>query len=207
MRLLLFAALFVFAALTKPISSFGQVDSTNLPLFIIDTNGAAIQDEPKVPAKLKIIYKPSAYNHPQDPANVYDGDIGIEIRGHYSATLPQKPYGLETRDDSGENLNVPLFQMPKENDWILLANYNDKTFMRNTLALKLSREMGHYAPRTQFCEVIVNGTYQGIYVFTEKIKRDKNRVDISKLEPDENDGDDLTGGYIFKVDYYDATDS
>lgn len=164
-------------------------------------------DEPKISGALKIIYHENQYNHPEDSANIYYGDIGIEIRGRYSASLPQKPYGFETRDGLGENLNVPLFHMPPENDWILLANYNDKTFMRNSLAFELFRKMGHYAPRTQFVEVLVNGYYQGIYVFTEKIKRDLGRVNISKLSADENSGDDLTGGYIIKVDYFNDNDS
>ena len=179
-----------------------QLDSTNLPLFIIDTYGQPIQDEPKTDATLKIIYSQNKFSHPSDTATMYDGNIGIEIRGKYSASLPQKPYGFETRDSLGESLNVPLFHMPEENDWILLANYNDKTFMRNALSFKLFNEMGHYAPRTQFAEVIVNNQYTGIYVLTEKIKRDANRVNISKLNPDENDGDNVTGGYIIKVDYY-----
>jgi len=186
---------------------FAQLDSTNIPLFIIDTNSGSIVDEPKIPADLKIIYKEHSYNHPEETGNIYNGKIGIEIRGKYSASLPQKPYGIETRDEFGENLNIPLFHMPAENDWILLANYNDKTFMRNALSFELFRKMGHYAPRTQFCEVIVNGNYKGIYVFTESIKVDKGRVDISKLNPDENAGDDVTGGYIIKLDYYNDFDS
>jgi hypothetical protein len=176
-------------------------------VFIIDTHGREIVDEPKIDADLKIIYAEQHYNHPGDTGNIYDGKIGIEIRGRYSASLPQKPYGIETRNALGENLNVPLFHMPNENDWILLANYNDKTFMRNSLTFELFRKMGHYAPQTQFCEVVVNTFYQGIYVFTEKIKRDKGRVDIAKLNPDEISGDDLTGGYIIKVDYYDDSNS
>lgn len=184
-----------------------QFDSTNLPLFIIETNGLNIPDEPKIKANLKIIHKKDSYNHTTDEANIYDGVIGIEIRGRYSASLPQKPFGLETRDADGNNLNVSLLGMPQENDWILLANYNDKTFMRNSLTFDLFRKMDHYAPRTHHCEVLVNGNYQGIYVFTEKIKRDKNRVNIATLNPEENSGDDLTGGYIIKVDYYNASDS
>ena len=62
--------------------------------------------------------------------------------------------------------------------------------------------MGHYAPRTRHCELVVNGSYQGIYVLTEKIKRDKNRVDIATLDVYESSGDDVSGGYIFKTDYY-----
>jgi len=97
--------------------------------------------------------------------------------------------------------------MPVENDWILLANYNDKTFLRNSLAFEIFRKMGHYAPRTQYCEILLNGNYQGIYVLTEKIKRDRGRVNIANLGEDENDGDDITGGYIFKIDYFNNNDS
>jgi hypothetical protein len=138
---------------------------------------------------------------------VYDGNIGIEIRGSYSASLPQKPYAVETRDITQNDSAVALFGFPEESDWVLLANYNDKVFMRNALAFKLFNEMGQYASRTRFCEVTVNGVYQGIYVFGEKIKRDDGRVDIDKLDPDENSGEPLTGGYIFKIDYWDNQNS
>jgi hypothetical protein len=182
---------------------------SDIPLVVIETNGGfPIPDEMKIKAHMKIIDAgPGEWNTPLDSGNVYDGNIGIEIRGAYSSSLPQKPYGFETRDSVGGNLNVPLLGMPEENDWILLANYNDKSFLRNSLAGYVFREMGHYAPRTRHCEVLVNGTYQGIYVLTEKIKRDKNRVDIATLDVIENSGDDVTGGYIFKTDYYSSGDS
>ncbi len=192
-------------------SGFCQVpgiSSSNLPLVVINTNGVPIPDVPKIQANMKIISNETGIlNKPTDPGNVYDGNIGIEIHGAYSATLPQKPYGFETRDVTGAKLNVSLLGMPAENDWILLANYNDKTFMRNTLAFELFRKLGHYAPRTRTVEVILNNTYQGIYILTEKIKRDKGRVDISKLTNTDIDGDNVSGGYIFKIDYYDASNS
>ena len=155
---------------------------------------------------MKIInYEPLRRNRVTDSANVYDGYVGIEIRGSYSATLPQKPYGFETRDGSGNNLNVPILNMPAENDWVLIANYNDKVFMRNTLAFDLFSKMGHYQPHTQLCELDSNGVYEGIYVLTEKIKRDKGRVDIAKLTATDTSGDNLTGGYIIKIDNTDGT--
>jgi len=183
--------------------------SSDIPLVVIETPGSmSIPDEPKLTARMRIIdHGPGQLNRDTDPGNVYDGAVGIEIRGSYSASLPQKPFGFETRDAGGENLNVPLLGLPAENDWILLANYNDKSFLRNALAGHIFRQMGHYAPRTRHVEVVVNGSYEGIYVLTEKIKRDKNRVDIATLNPDENSGDELTGGYIFKNDYYTEADS
>jgi hypothetical protein len=184
-------------------------NSSNLPVVVINTpGGESIPDEPKITADMKIICNGSGkINNISDPGNIYSGKVGIEIRGRYSASLPQKPYGFETRDASGGNLNVPILGMPAENDWVLTANYNDKAFLRNYLAFDLFRKMGHYATRTAYCEVVVNGDYQGIYLLGEKIKRDSNRVDIAKLNPDENEGDDLTGGYIFVNDYYTLSDS
>ncbi len=146
---------------------------------------------------------PGQINHVTDPGNIYTGKIGIEVRGSYSASLPQKPYAIETRDINQNDSAVSLFGFPEESDWVLLANYNDKVFMRNVLAFKLFNETGHYASRTRFAEVTVNGVYNGIYIFGEKIKRDEGRVDIAKLTPDENSGEPLTGGYIFKIDYWD----
>ncbi len=182
------------------------LDSSNLPIILIDTHGQIIPDGTKITARMKIINnEPLRRNHVTDSANVYDGYVGIEIRGSFSATLPQKPYGFETRDSLGNNLNVPIINMPAENDWVLIANYNDKVFMRNTLAFDLFTKMGHYQPHTQLCELDSNGVYEGIYVLTEKIKRDKNRVDISKLTVTDTSGDNLTGGYIIKVDNTDGS--
>lgn len=180
---------------------------SNLPLVVITTNGQTIPDEPKVDMHMKIMDFSPFLNHPTDPGNFYDGDAGIEIRGSYSASLPQKPYGIETRDSLGMNNNISILNMPSENDWILLPNYNDKTFLRNIVAFDLFEKMGHYAPRTLLCEVILDNTYEGIYVFTEKIKRDNDRVDIRVTDSLDISGDSLTGGYIFKVDYWNPSDS
>jgi len=195
--------LWINHALAQDISKF----STDLPLIIIDTDGQTIVDEPKVTATMKIISNTSGLNHFTDEANDYDGLVGIELRGSTSQSYPQKPYLFETRDVGGENRNVSILGLPVENDWILLSNYNDKSFMRNILGYELFRKLGYYAPRSRLVDVIVNNEYRGIYVLTEKIKRDKNRVDIAKLKEDDNSGEELTGGYIFKVDYWNNYDS
>lgn len=175
--------------------------SSNLPIIIINTSGQTIQDEPKITASMGIIDNGMGNrNEVTDPYNNYNGKIGIEIRGSSSQMFPKKQYGIELHNDAGEGINWSLLGMPAEEDWVLFAPYNDKSLMRDAMAYKLGRELGRYAPRTRFCEVIINDQYQGIYVLIEKIKRDKNRVDVSKLTPDEISGDDLTGGYIIKID-------
>ena len=67
--------------------------------------------------------------------------------------------------------------------------------------------MGRYAPRSKFVELYLNDEYRGVYVLMEKIKRDKNRVAISALNPDENSGDNVTGGYILKFDWAETGDN
>ncbi len=181
--------------------------STELPLIIINTNGKTILDEPKIMATMKIIANKNGINKFTDAANDYNGYIGIEFRGSSSQNYPPKPYAIETRNADGSNNDVSILGMPEENDWVLLSNYNDKSFMRNILGYKLFQALGNYAPRAQLVDVIVNGSYQGIYLLTEKIKRDKNRVDIAKLKDDDNDGEEVTGGYVFKIDYWNGYDS
>ena len=173
---------------------------SNLPIVIIDTNDEEIVNDPRIIAHMGIINNETGMNHMGDPFNGYDGQISIEIRGSSSQNFPKKQYALETQDSEGENLNVPILGMPEENDWILHAPYSDKSLLRNYLAYELARDMGNYASRTRFCELVINGDYKGLYIFMEKIKQDNNRVDISKLEPDETSGDNLTGGYIVKID-------
>lgn len=176
--------------------------SSNLPIVILDTYGQVIPDDPKIPAGLKIYDNgPGVRNYISDPPQ-FDGHSGIEIRGSSSQMFPKKSYGFETWDALGNSIDTSLLNMPAESDWILNANYTDKSLMRNTLAYQVWQNMGHYATRYQFVELVLNGQYKGVYIFSEKIKRDKNRVNISKLSPDQNTGDLVTGGYIFKVDKF-----
>ncbi|MEL1234363.1 MAG: CotH kinase family protein, partial [Candidatus Neomarinimicrobiota bacterium] len=177
-------------------------DESNLPLIIIDTYGAEIPDEPRIPAYMGIIDNESGVNQLTDDFNDYDGHITIERRGNSSQWNDKRPYRFETVDQDGENNNVALLGMPEENDWVLYAPWQDKTMIRNVLAYQLSNDMGRYASRTRYVELYLNGDYQGIYVLMEKIKRDNNRVNISKLNPEEIEGDDLTGGYILKFDWF-----
>lgn len=185
------------------------IQDSNLPIVIINTdNNADIPDEPKVGGKMTIIYHGSMQrNYISDTSNMtyinYKGRIAIEKRGSssQSGTNPGKySYSFETRTLSEANNNVSLIGMPPDNDWVLYSGIFDKALIRNMLSYSLSNKIGRYAPRTLPCELILNGDYIGIYFITEKIKRDKNRVDITKMETTDNSGENVTGGYLFKVD-------
>jgi hypothetical protein len=183
-------------------------ESSELPIVMINTLGQTIIQETKIACMMDIKYNgPGSITFINDFANVYSGHIGIEIRGLSSAGYPQRPYGIETQDEWGENNNVSILGMPAENDWVLLSNFNDRSLLKNLLAYKLFGEMGNYSPRAQLCEVIVDSSYKGIYVFGEKLKRDSNRVDIAKLTELDLADDDLTGGYILTQNYWNSNNS
>ena len=175
--------------------------SSNLPIVSINTGGQTILDDIRIVADMGIIYNLNgARNYLTDPFNDYDNKISIELRGSSSQSFPKKSFSLETQDALGNNNNVSIMDMPVENDWTLIAPYSDKSLIRNVITYHLGEKLGGYAPRTKLCEVILNDVYQGVYVFTEKIKRDNDRVDIAKLDFDDTAGDSLTGGYIIKID-------
>lgn len=174
---------------------------SNLPIVIINTQGVAIPDDPKITARMGIIDNgPGNINNISDSCNGYNGLIGIEIRGQSTQMFPKESYGFETRDSLGENLDVSLLGFPEENDWILYAPYTDKSLMRNVITFEMGHRLGDYCTRTAYCEVVINNDYKGIYVLMEKVKKDKHRVDVATLNPDEITGDDVSGGYILSVD-------
>lgn len=191
----------ILSFVVAPILTLAQdFTDSNLPIVIIDTDGGVtIPDEPKVLANMKIIWhQDGSRNYMSDANNPeflnYDGRIGIERRGSSSQMPDKKPYGLETlMDDDITNNNVSLLGMPKENDWILNSLAFDQTGMRDVISYELSEKLGQYTPRRVYCEVVINGQYNGLYVFMEKIKADDGRVNIDK-----------DGGHIVQTDRTDG---
>ncbi len=191
LKILLF--LCVFSALSFHL---GAVDLTtsNLPIICIDTNGKSIPDEPKIEAQMCIYWQPGSVSSTSDDSTNYEGYIGIEKRGNSSQTWPKKPYKVETRNADGSNLNISLIGLPKENDWVFHAPYVDKTLLRNALIYRLLNEMGWYAPRYRFCELILNDDYQGVYVLIESLKVDEKRLDLTEAS-----ATDLSGSYLLEL--------
>lgn len=179
-----------------------QLDSTHLPIIIIETDEFGIQYKRiKTDATIGIISNSAGkYNLPEDEYNNHSGNISIEMRGESSSHYPKQSFDIELKTTMNEDTAVELLGMPKESDWILQGPFADKSQIRNALMYELARKTGRYAPRTEFCEVIMNGEYVGLYNLVEKIKRDKDRIDINKMHTDEISGESLTGGYILKYD-------
>ncbi|MEM7231657.1 MAG: CotH kinase family protein [Planctomycetota bacterium] len=198
-------------------SELREFDSS-LPLVIVDTMGFDIhrESEPGEPRPLRPTLSVFVDTAEQSgrasltgPAE-YAGFSGMRVRGQSTSQYPKKQYALETWSDDREDRAVSLLGFPRESDWVLQAPYSDKTLMRNHLMYSWSREIGRYAARTRFVEVFVNrnggsireSDYAGVYVFMEKIKRDRNRVDIARLDPSDSEEPEINGGYLLKKDWY-----
>ena len=188
------------------------LESSNLPIVLIETSGGQeIPDEPKITAHMSIIDNGEGVrNFVVDASNAsslnYDGSIKIEVRGSSSKILPKKQYALTTYNEVGEKANISLLDLPVENDWILNGFAYDPSLMRDYISYQLSLQIGQYASRGVYCEVVLNGVYQGIYVLQEKLKADDNRIDIKKIGTTDNSGELLTGGYITKADKTEGAD-
>ncbi len=179
----------------------GDTLKSTLPLIKINTSGQAIPDEPKIKVDLGIINPGKGQiSTPFDEPNDYHGMAGFELRGSSSQMFPKKAFGFETWRVFGVDTSVSILGMPAESDWVLHAPYSDKSLIRNALTYYLFERFGHYSPRNHFCEVFVNEEYMGLFLMVEKIKRDKNRVDIASLTENDISGLPLTGGYIVKID-------
>lgn len=197
-KLFPFVFLFLFNLLSAQTVDFQE---SNLPIIVINTGGQEIPETVKITAGMSIIDNgPGQINHPTDPPNGYNGLIGIELRGASSLTFEKKNYSIETRDLAGDDLKVPLLGMPPESDWALIGPLNDKSLLRDMLAYWLAGRVMPWAPRTRYVEAMLNGDYIGVYLLTETVKRDPNRVDIAKLKDSDLAGDSLTGGYLLAFD-------
>ena len=198
------------------VSSFSVSSQTftdsNLPIVIIttdlDSNNQPLEilDDPRILASMKVIKHPDGSRNYLSDANTaaflnYNGRINIEIRGSTSQTLPKKGYGLTTlKADNVSNNNVSLLGMPSENDWILNGLAFDPSLIRDYLSYNLSRQIGEYATRTSYCEVVINGEYRGLYLLQEKIKAGTGRVNVLKIATTDIALPNVSGGYITKSD-------
>ena len=165
-----------------------NVTYSGLPVLFINTPGGA-----EVPDKhsdwlsgTEIVL----YN--SDWTVDYEGTTGMRGRGNSTWHYPKKPYAFKL-DSKAEILG-----MPKHKRWVLLANWMDRTLLRNRISFAIAMKTGlAWTPHGEFVEVFLNGEFLGNYYLCEHIKIDKNRVNIDELEDD-----DVDSGYIFELDSY-----
>ena len=176
-------------------NNFENLPKTGLPIVVINTVNAepiVSKDDWKEGAKMSIINSDMTFD--------YQGTLSIKGRGNTTWSYPKKPYALKLDSKS------KILGMPKHKRWCLLANWMDRTMIRNAVAFEIARKCPglEWTPRGEFVEVVLNGTHIGNYYLCEQIKVDKNRVDIEELDNTVTEGDGITGGFIMELDtYYD----
>ena len=165
--------------------------SSGIPSVYINTEGGApiLDKENYVEATIKI-----------DGDGKYDnfeGKTSIRGRGNSTWGMPKKPYKLKL------DTKAPLFGMNSHREWAVLANYFDKTFLRNITAFEISRiaEMS-WTPSSVSFELYLNEAYQGVYTMTEQVTVSKDRFDIELVKPTDISGEALTGGYFLELDFH-----
>lgn len=119
----------------------------------------------------------------------------IKGRGNSTWALPKKPYKLKLNTKAG------LLGMPADKEWVLLANYSDKSLLRNALAFEMSRRVGmKYTPEWRFVELDINGEYLGNYLLVEPVEISDDRLNLKKLDPDDVSDREISGGYLLEID-------
>jgi hypothetical protein len=196
----------IYTVLDDDLANF----SSNLPLVFVNSFGTSIPHERKIEGAVQVVDGGKERTKWTSTVD-FSGRCLINVRGRASLRYPKNSFTVKTINGEGDPANVSILGFPPESDWVLYAPFPDKTLMRDVLAYELHREMGHWAPRTKFVEVFVNQTgkkvsrrdYVGVYVFEEKIKRDKAASMLRSSSLKDDSEPRITGGYIFKKDHTD----
>ncbi len=110
---------------------------------------------------------------------IIEAEGEIKGRGNASWGLPQKPYNIKFYD------KTDMFGMGAAKKWVLITLFYDKTLLRNYLTLNLAKTVSSGPEMDcRFVEVFFNGEYNGLYLLTEKVEDDDERVDIKKKNGD-----------------------
>lgn len=164
-----------------PIPDDESEKTTNgLPIIHIDTENQVdiTSKDYYVNGTIRIIEnrEPLGYNE-------FESDMKIKGRGNSTWGAPKKPYKIKF------DKKTSLLGEPADTEWVLLANYKDKTMLRNETAFSMGRMSNlDYTPRSHFVELYLNGTYKGTYQLTEQLKIANNRVNVG------------VDGYLLEID-------
>lgn len=163
---------------------------------VLDKAQNPIANKEKVSAKVEYFDNKTQNNHLTDMPIVSENAL-TSIRGASSREFDKKNYNIKfMNEDLSNNKNIGLSGMVEDSDWVLHGPYIDKSLIRNYLSYNLAGEIMDYAPNVRFCELFLNGEYQGLYLLTEKINyNSKGRINLSKT-----DSKLINTSYIVKLD-------
>lgn len=144
------------------------VPYTGLPRIIIETlDNTPIADKvTDIPARLQV------FGETEAETSVYD--ITIRGRGNLTWSYSKKPYTFNFSDKES------LLGMPKAKKWLMIANFRDRTLIKNALSLEIARQFDYsWQSHGKYADVYLNKAFIGNYFICEKIQVQKNRLDLS----------------------------
>lgn len=170
---------------------------TGLPkLYISTENNQAINSKENY-VKASFSLDPNS----KFDCGIFSGTGKIRGRGNSTWGMAKKPYKIKFDNP------VKILGLPAQKEWVLLANYADKSLIRTTLAFELSKRLNmKFTPSSRFVEVFLNGSHLGNYMITDQLEIGENRVDIKKLHSADVDEQTITGGYLLEIDYRSKTE-
>lgn len=164
---------------------------TGIPRIVIETDDYQLikNREIEVPARLQI------WGEDEPESGVMK--LTIKGRGNSTWGYPKKPYTLKLQN------KFSFFGMPSAKKWVLLANFRDRTLIRNALAFEVARQTDlKWTPQGRFVDLFLNGVFQGNYYLCEKIENKKNRLNLAAgsilIEFDEHERNDISFRTIYK---------
>lgn len=188
---------------------------SHLPLVIIDTRGQEIpgaltgtmdsfvqpvytkaaDGNPAIISEVRVIDNQDRNNHPSDePAFTTRSEL--RIRGHSSRRFAKHPYLLKFLDGDGLDRDIPVMGMGAHSEWALHSPEVDKSLIRNYMMYNISGEIMRWAPNCRFCEVIVNGSYEGVYLMVETVTNGED----CRLKLSVNVKGSEGTGYLLRID-------
>ena len=187
----------IICALVAIITTNAATFSGTVPVMYIYTkNSAAITSKDTyIDANFYIDPKSSGYAATGSASST----VAMKIRGRGNTSwtdYDKKPYRFKL------TVGIKLLDMPKSKNYCLLAYADDDlAFIRGAMGFKLSECLNlAYTPRYRPVEVMLNGSYIGLYFLTESVRIDKDRVAITKQEDNETDASLITGGWLLEMD-------
>lgn len=155
---------------------------SHLPIVLIEADDQRIYKEEKIWVEIKVIDNKNGNNHLEDEPD-FTTVSTIKYRGNTSyTTSDKKQYRLEFfKEKEGKKRNISVMGMKSDCDWVLNAPFLDRSLLRNNLIYGISRGIMDWAPATEFCEVFLDGEYQGVYLMIESIKISKSRINLNNF--------------------------
>lgn len=100
----------------------------------------------------------------------------LKVRGNATASYLKKPFQVKLTE------KADLFGMGSDKTWLLLANYDDQSLLRNSIMYSLGKFLGMQTTDFISVDLFINGEYYGVYLLCEKVEIDGSRVNIFDLE-------------------------